>query len=287
MSTPTSNSVTAIAVSLSPDQFLSSVLAGTKWGSFLGTGVSLTYSFPVVPNYWDPNYSTLNEPFTIGGRILTSTEAYYARMALDVWSHYANLTFSEVSDNQISVGDIRFGWTDSVLFIAEAAHAYTPGNVPRAGDVWLNINATASFSAGLAPGTYGYLVLLHETGHTLGLKHPFETSDQNTTILDNQYDDLINTVMSYNAVPGKLNSQYSLSYHPTTPMELDIRAIQYFYGEIGGSIRAMTPMYSIRVRTIFRRYTTRAETTRSPGMRPIRAPQSISIHPPVVASAIR
>ena len=53
-----------------------------------------------------------------------------------------------------------------------------------------------SITQTLAPGSYGYELLLHELGHLLGLKHPFV----GPVTLSNDLDSTNNTLMSYNNV---------------------------------------------------------------------------------------
>ena len=74
------------------------------------------------------------------------------------------------------------------------------------------------------------MILIHELGHALGLKQPFDDGGNDrptfTELGIGAYDDGHWTVMSYdNTNPS------SLSYgHATTPMPLDILAIQHIYG---------------------------------------------------------
>jgi Ca2+-binding RTX toxin-like protein len=73
-------------------------------------------------------------------------------------------------------------------------------------------------------------VLIHELGHTLGLKHPGNYDSTGGSIsgpyLPTVTDNLDYTQMSYNTGAGySLNHKYGI-----TPMLYDIQAIQYLYG---------------------------------------------------------
>ena len=202
-------------VSLTGIKYLDSLLSGTKWADD-GMGVSLTYSF-INPqrSYFVTDYSAANE--YQAGYSLTIAQQATARSAISAWSAVANITLRETSDNIVNVGDIRFG---GYLLMDDdaAAWAYTPGDSPRAGDIWIGPNTS---DPSPVKGTYDYMTFVHEIGHALGLKHPFAPSTGNATTMDPALDDITHTIMSYNN---------SYSYHPTTPMLLDILAIQNLYG---------------------------------------------------------
>ena len=55
---------------------------------------------------------------------------------------------------------------------------------------------------------YDYEVLVHEIGHSLGLKHPFEANGANTAILSNYEDNTDNTAMSYDIDPASFNGTF-------------------------------------------------------------------------------
>ena len=68
---------------------------------------------------------------------------------------------------------------------------------------------------------YDYEVLVHEIGHALGLKHPFEPDGLNTSILTIQEDNTANTVMSYTDDVVTFNG---------LPRPFDWMALTKFYG---------------------------------------------------------
>jgi len=139
------------------------------------------------------------------------------------WSSIANISFTEVPDNAAVVGDLRFAET-TIGSSSEEAHAYNPYSNPDGGDVWLRHGVWDSNGNNVAPGSYSYLTLIHEIGHALGFKHPFEGA----VLLPSQYDTYSYTVMSYSAAYAG-GDNYA-SFYPTTPMYFDIEAMQALYG---------------------------------------------------------
>jgi len=224
IATPTQNS-TNVTFFLKPaDDFIAALTKDSKWGGGPGTPVTLTYSIPQNDSFWDPTYSNLNEPF-VGFFGLFPTEEQAFENALSKWSDVANITFTQVADNASTVGEIRIALSTTV---DASAHAYLPSNQPHAGDIWLNPDVYTP-STSLAEGTFEFETLMHEIGHSLGLKHPFDSEGSWSTTLPDQFDSIFYTVMSYTADPNGDSSLYADRY-PTTPMIFDIAAIQYLYG---------------------------------------------------------
>lgn len=197
-----------------------------RWnaGAPLGTPVALTYSFmaerPVGVSWWEtPDF----RPFS-------AAERREVRRALATWSAVAGITFLEIPDSGTG-GDIRFGFhgfTEADVR-ESAAYTYYPQrngetgtSEAQGGDVYINA-LNRGDNANYTPGHYGYLVLVHEIGHALGLKHPFEGVERLPAAEDNS----THTVMSYT-----VHRPY-----PQAPRPLDVTAIRALYGTRSGSLR--------------------------------------------------
>ncbi|MGL6247277.1 M10 family metallopeptidase C-terminal domain-containing protein, partial [Pseudomonas sp.] len=220
MPSPTDYSYTTWTM-LTGNKPLDSLIAGDYWTGTspfhkAGTPTLLTYSFVTTDNsYFARDYSPHNE--YLNGFTLTSAQQSAVTSALGMWSAVANIQFTLVQENIRNVGDLRFGgYLD--MDPKFAAWAYYPDRTPVGGDVWIG---PGTDDPAPSKGTFDYLTFVHEIGHALGLKHPFEASSDNKTILTPSLDDVRFTVMSYND---------SYSYQPTSPMLLDILAIQKLYG---------------------------------------------------------
>src|SRR5262245_823640 len=171
---------------------------GTKWGGGLGSGVTLTYSFPTGHASHDPYYSYDFE--WASWSPLSSGEQAAVRDALTIWAGLANVKFVEVADNSSTVGELRFAYSDKVSSYGAAAWAYTPSEHPAAGDVWFSPDFSDD-DPFVHPGSYGYLTILHEIGHSLGLKHPFEVYDGSGPVIPANLDNYFYSIMSYTASP--------------------------------------------------------------------------------------
>lgn len=201
------------------------LLGGVKWGGPAGSATAVSYSFPGADAVWstDPvlgygSPSSGGEPWYAGyGPLSAGQQAAFAA-ALASWSEVANITFVPVADTPASVGDIRAAQSGLVDRWGAVAWAYYPRSAtPYAGDIWLNPYEPTNLNP--LPGSYGFATLVHEIGHAIGLKHPF---DGRPTLARAQSTEQY-TVMAYAPHP------YA-TIHPAGPMLYDIAAVQYLYG---------------------------------------------------------
>jgi len=225
-------------------------------GAKLGT-TQFTYSIPTPASTW-PGYAAGTEPF-VNYSLLTAAQADYFRLALRAWDELIAPNFTEVADDANSRGELRVAFTkiDTANTYAYAYNSPPTSPGSKTGDIWIN---TTKVNDDFSPNAYGFEALLHEIGHTLGLKHPFEGTPFPSGLFDNQF----YTVMSYtNNIyylqwtldPAGSFSMKPISVNPSSPMVLDIAAVQAIYGadpttRTGNDVYTFT-QGSLTVKTIY------------------------------------
>jgi len=201
------------------DPYVDGILSGIKWGVS-----SLSFSFPGSGGLYGSSYGS--------GEQLNNFEAFTpaqqtaVRAILGIYSSVANLTFTEVAETSSLHGDLRYAESDA----PSTAWAYYPSASAAGGDAWFN-NSKNWYDAP-AKGNYGWLTMLHETGHALGLKHAHEIRGAFAAMPADR-DSLEYSVMSYRSYVGASTTtgytNGSGSY-PQTLMMYDIAALQQLYG---------------------------------------------------------
>ncbi len=125
--------------------------------------------------------------------------------------------------------DISAAYTSAVTSANPARTVWNVAGNLASADIWFG--TSFNFRAPKV-GDYAYLTVLHELGHALGLKHPFEAGGAANTVLPAMWDWLGYSVMSYRSYQGDDLSGYSNETfgYPTTFMANDILALQEMYG---------------------------------------------------------
>jgi serralysin len=206
-------------ISPTGNAYVDGVLSGTKWAV-----TTLTFSFPSSAAFYGSAYGS-GEP-TSNFEALNSTQMNAVRGILAEYSAIANITFKEITETSTQHADIRVAESDK----PGTAWAYYPTTAAEGGDAWFN--NTKGYYDNPILGTYAYVSFIHELGHTLGLKHPHETSGSFGAMpLDK--DSLEYTVMSYRSYIGaSTTSGYTNpdGSYPQSLMMYDIAAVQKMYG---------------------------------------------------------
>lgn len=195
------------------------LMAGSKWSSLDAASSKTVVTF----SFADPRTSVFNyagnENYAATLKAFSEADRALVRTVLDRIAAVCNVQFVEVADNATQCGVIRYGYSSAPSAMNYAGFAFYPSASAIGGDVWIDTNQSKAEWDFYRPN-----LLLHETLHALGLKHPFSGAD----VLAADQDIIPNTVMSYSPVAGSTSG--TLSAYPAEPMAYDIAALQYLYG---------------------------------------------------------
>src|SRR5689334_2789245 len=170
MSTPSST-----PLPLSGDDLIDSATHGYYWSLSANRTITWAISDGFYGEFWLSPLavaSTLNAVFT---NIST-----YANVNFSYVGYYADPYSAYLSGSNITIS------LDGVNLIFNSNSVWALGYFPNSsydslkypgasGDIFLNINSQANTLPTYAPGSAGYALAIHEIGHTLGLKHPFDS----------------------------------------------------------------------------------------------------------------
>jgi Ca2+-binding RTX toxin-like protein len=201
-------------ISANTTAWIGGLNSGYRW-NFTGTGTpTITYSFFSGGTYYGSETGTAS--------FSAAAQTFTRRIFTDIQS-LINVNFTEVADSQNSYGQIRLLLSNNPSY----AYAYYPfGGSTVASDVHFNpaydnANNTNGLQKGI--GSHGYMSIIHEIGHALGLKHPGDYNGDGSgdpPFLAYGDDNTGNTVMSYNFTGNSA----------ATYMPLDILTLQSIYG---------------------------------------------------------
>ncbi|MGK7938698.1 MAG: Calx-beta domain-containing protein [Crocosphaera sp.] len=189
-----------------PANFIETLLSGYSWGFTWGDRI-ITYSF-----YDADDYYGLTSMMPVSEGIKENVREILANIAKVI-----DVEFVEVTETNGEFGRMRF-MLDPNANYAFASYPSTDTLNSGAGDIHLNPDYDYAGGSGFqgGPGDHGYMTLIHEIGHALGLKHPHG----GTSILPDDENNTTNTVMSYENA-GRASG---------TLMAYDIAALQSLYG---------------------------------------------------------
>ena len=209
-----------------------SLLSGTFWSDdgIPGNPMTLTYGF-ISPNHpksllpmsfteWmKPDYAALTPEFKA-----------VISQALSRVTELTKLSFVPADEGQ--EGDVVFGITATPTpsVVGRIAYAMEPHANRDEAFVWLN-GWTAYDYEKADFGDDRMLVVLHEIGHALGLRHPHDSDVAYGFMQDTEQDAEAFSIMSYRAYLGAGSAGGSVERTPLSYMMNDIAALQYLYGK--------------------------------------------------------
>ena len=216
-------------------QYLNDLVWGGGWAT--GGTQAVTYSFGPQSLY---NTNTKGQIFSYGW---TNEEIQAAHRAFKAIEAVANIDFQHTS-NFLSSDMLLFSVNQNVLGFNVLGESDIPGGTPDDGffaQVQSFYNWQDSSWNHLKFGGFGYLTMVHEILHGVGLAHPHDTGgfsgifpgvNNSGDIGANRLNQSIFTIMSYVEGDYTQNPNVTEAYgYAAAPMAFDIAALQYLYGK--------------------------------------------------------
>ncbi len=199
------------------------------YSTFRWTNPNITYSFPTsVNDYGGTSYGAEVQNAAFGA--VSAALATATRTGLANYAAICNVTFTELTGANVGAANIRNAMSDAAL---PTAYAYYPSTTrPKAGDIWYGAQGNKFDNP--IKGNYAFLTVIHEIGHSMGLKHPFAAdAETNDTVLTTDRDSMEFSVMTYRSyIGGSTTAGYSNEQggYAQSLMMQDIAALQAMYG---------------------------------------------------------
>ena len=187
-----------------------------SYTNLLGLEKTFYYGFP--KSVEDYSYS-LDDKETKGWQPFSSEQQNDTRKIFEYIQSIIDVNFVE-TENFNRKNTIAFGNNQQ----ESGAFAVAPGSLPNSSDVFIGILDDGSFQIPTRDGFQYANVFIHEIGHALGLKHPFDDPSPSGKVATPPYlvgneNNAVWTQMSYSG--SKKSYEFSA---------LDISALQYVYG---------------------------------------------------------
>ena len=211
-----------VPVAIGSESAAHNLQSGNVWPVNTGGTTTLTYKFlDSIPSYYT-NGDTERSGFLAFNNQMRDA----GRRIFDQIETFARIDFSEQGSTILPQNtQITLGSTTLPLNVG--AWAYYPDQTnAKGGDVWLNHLHSGTQTP--VEGNYGFYVLMHEIGHSIGLQHSFNVFGGAEAT--SQF-----SVMAYDWSPG----------YSTTYQLYDIAAIQDLYGA-NMSYRTGDDIYTLR-----------------------------------------
>ena len=198
---------------------------GPDWNYVTPAGNTIRYTFSIASDNEGAN-SPAN-----GLMAFSAGQQGGARAAMAYLGAVTGIVFAETADGALAdvhLASKDLGGGTAGLASWGAGHSFSGERlVSYSAEAYVYLDDVAAAlpeNATLAPGSGGLQILLHELGHMLGLKHPFEDAIR----LPADQDNTSNSLLSYSNVGGPYStfSQY------------DIAALNWLYGGdgLGGAL---------------------------------------------------
>ncbi|MEJ6486588.1 M10 family metallopeptidase [Nostoc punctiforme UO1] len=231
---------------LTNNVYIDAILWGGKYYSSSGSSVTkIDYSF------WNSTTASFDDAYDTDD--ITSTnpndwssgERNSLIKALDAWAAVANIQFVDAGDNKQSATLGIYNLNKTQFSDGNTLGAFFSPGESASGIGYFNRQAPGWKVSGMTPGDYGFITLIHELGHGLGLAHPHDNGGGSPiypgvtrpfgSLGNFDLNQGIYTTMSYNDGFYKKDDLFNkniLDYgYQSTPMAFDIAAIQYLYGK--------------------------------------------------------
>jgi len=247
------------ALALSPVGLALAACGGGGGGETSSSTMAVAIEFPLTGNNFidastqGSKWSTSNGPLTyavangFSGETWNDISGVNAALSLAMaqLEHFTNLqvenlgNFSDPTSAANGGATIVLSLDGDVISSNMGDTVWAVGHYPDtedtlydhiAGDMFLNINSAANYlpAGAYVPGGKGFMLLLHELGHTIGLKHPHDDGGNGRLTYEEagyaQYDDQTYTLMAYDDEFGDVLNA------PSTFMLGDVLGLMSLYG---------------------------------------------------------